>query len=271
MRNNRGCRQPAALILASIWIATSVVTLPLHAEPDHNPARLVDLGSADTDLLNKDLGNLLAAARYSRSIDDPRAPRNRVVPVRQIGDALRTHDGVAHVALAERIDGTDRIALKALYVVEGGTETPPGAAVRRPAPGTEGRGAVRLDLGDESGQALLASLGGHLEALETSASPSAGVPVDDVLNALESPGRVAYVVLTDPAADPGTAAARVFVVPDVLSISIRDDVAAAKTNIDGGSASGPAPQVELVPHPDGGPPMLKFEFDPRQYDNTGRQ
>jgi hypothetical protein len=258
-------RRLGALTLAAVSIATTAATLPVRAETADGAAHLMELGSADAALLTQDLGALLAAAQYLRSSSDPRAPRNSITSVRQIGDALRAHHGVAYVFLARRIAGDDRVALKALYVLEGepiaGGSAVPSAAAARP-----GKGAVRLDLSNDEGQALLASVQGHLGGL---ASAGAEVSVEEVLNALASPNQVAYLLVGAHTGESEVTVGHVFVVPDVLRIHIRDEALAdAPTNTDAPAAAAPAPEVELVPHPEGGPPMLKFEFDPKQYDIT---
>jgi len=102
--------------------------------------------------------------------------------------------------------------------------------------------------------------------------------MQDVLAALRRPGQVAFLVLGEADAEGAVTASRAIVVPDVVRISIRDDASAAARAEAGPSAAAdadadaePVPEVELVPHPDGGPPMLKFEFDPRKYDIRKQQ
>lgn len=189
-------------------------------------------------------------------------------------EALRTHRGEAYVIVAGRAPDADRVTPRRLYVLRGDAPAAGGPAAA-PSAAQQDRAAVLLDLSGAQGQALLASLQGHVQALLPAATRTE-VPPDEVLDALRQPGQVAYAVPVADAGDDAAAASRVLVVPDVLRISIRDDARANVPGVGAGAGVGdtgstpPAPQAELVPHPDGGPPMLKFELDPRQYLNQGQ-
>lgn len=171
---------------------------------------------------------------------------------------------MAYVAIAQRVDGGDEVALRSLYLLEGASLGGEATTAAPPANGP-GKAALFLDLSGESAQPLAESLRSHLAALLPAVADAEPVSVDDVIATLQGQNQVAYVVLTERAEATGLAEGRVFVVPDVLRISIQDDVAATA------AASKPAPEVEWVPDPAGGPPLLKFEFDPAQYDVSKQQ
>ncbi|MCG6941510.1 MAG: hypothetical protein LJE69_09695 [Thiohalocapsa sp.] len=265
-------RRLAALTLAMACVAATAWVAPAGAGPTTSQSGRLDFAGAATEPLVEDLVDLLAAAQYVRNVQEPEASQNSIISVQRIGDALRTHRGVACVLLARRELGADRVALKALYVLEGDPIAAHGAEAPS-ANDSPGRGAIRLDLDDEAGRALLASLQDHLGPLVTPTGAPTGAiareaPLGAVLDALASPGQLAYVVLAARTGGSTLTAGTVFVVPDVLRISIRDTA--------GGSAAGKSatmaqPEVKLVPHPDGGPPLIKFQFDPRQYEVTEQQ
>jgi hypothetical protein len=212
--------------------------------------------------LVEDLGALLKAAQYQRRKGDTGAPMNRITSVQRVANAVLAHQGTAFVALAERVDGGDTVELTALYVLEG-SPIGPGGSAARPASGT-GKGAVSVDLAGDSAQELRDSLQRHLGAL----LPSAGTPanVEEVVAALQGHAKLAYVVLAERAGESAVEGSRVFVVPDVLRISIVDDAKAAA-----GAEGEDPPEVEMVPDPAGGPPLIKFEFDPEKYDVTKKR
>jgi hypothetical protein len=255
-----------ALILTAALIAAFALASPAQAA---TPSR-VDLADADTGPLGTDLTALLAAAEYRRDADKPDAPNNSVTSVDRALQTLRTHRGEAYVIVAAREPDSDRVTLHALYVLQGDASAT-GAPAGGPSATQQGRSAVLLDLSGSEGKALLESLRGHVQALLPTATRTPVQP-DEVLNALRQPGQVAYALLVSGAGD--AARSRVLVVPDVLRISIRDDAKAnppgAGAGVGNAASNQQAPSVELVPHPDGGPPMLKFEFDPRQYIKKGQ-
>jgi hypothetical protein len=224
------------------------------------PATVTSLNlETDTvaEALAPDLGALLAAAQYNRGPSSSGGPRNRITSVTRLGNAIRAHNGVAYVATAERGDG-DIVRLKSIYRLEG---TPIGADAGPASPGST-KAAVSIDLSADSLSTLHASLDAHLGTLLTQDGTDASL--DQAIADLDQPQQVAYLVLAERAGETGVTNSRVFVVPDVLRISVVDDAAAAA----GAAAAGEEepPEVELVPAPDGGPPLIKFEFDPAKYE-----
>jgi len=248
--------RPLALTLAAGCLAFSALLSPASAADIG--VRSLDPAAAATkpsvDALTPDLGKLLGAAQYGRSSSDPNAPRNALTSVRRLVDALQRHQGLAYVALAERVGGGDTVAVSALYVIEGVAGA---AQVTAPDQGA-GKGAVSIDLDAEVLRPLAESLQGHLGALLPPAEKATPTSLQDVIGALERNTKVAYVVLAERAGAATVANSRVFVVPDVLRISITDEA--------GTASGGDAPEVELVPDPAGGPPTIKFEFDPKKYE-----
>lgn len=258
-------RRLMTLTLLAVCTAASVAS-PLQADTavSASGARNLDLAASEAqplvDGLAQDLGPLLAAAQYGRAKDDPAAPENSLMSVQRIAEALRAHRGVAYVALAERMGGGDSVQLGALYVLEG-APIGGGATAGPTTSNVPGRAAIELDLTGKSAQPLVASLSTHLGALLPPAGTGKAAKVEDVIAALEGQGQLTFMVLTQRAGMAMVEISRVFVVPDVLRISITDDA----------SPSQEAPEVELVPGDDGGPPMIKFEFDPEKYDVTKKK
>jgi hypothetical protein len=207
------------------------------------------------DDLTPDLGALLGAAQYGRSGADPNAPQNALTSVQRLVTALKTHPGLAYVALAERVDGGDKVAVSALYVLEDAASAQATNADRIAQ--NAGKGAVYVDLDSATLQPLAESLQGHLGALLPPAEAASPISIEHVAAALEGQDKVAFVVLSERAGPAAVADSRVFVVPDVLRISITGEAVAG--------SGGDAPEVELVPDPAGGPPIIKFEFDPMKY------
>jgi hypothetical protein len=212
------------------------------------------------DDLTADLGVLLQAAQYRRAKGDGTAPRNVLTSVRRVADALLAHEGVAYVALARRANTGNSVSVDALYVLEG---TAGDAAALPPDDQGPGKGAIEIDLDNDAQRPLADTLKRHLEALLPVAESGSPASLADVITALQAHPNVAYVVLADRAGAAAVDNSRAFVVPDVLRISITDDAA----NVAGPTAA-EVPEVELVPGPDGGPPQIKFEFDPDKYDIT---
>jgi hypothetical protein len=263
-------RRPLVPLLTAALIAVFSLASPARAEtPTDTPSR-VDLADVDTGPLGADLTALLAAAEYRRDADEPDAPSNRITSLDHALDALRTHRGLAYVLVAARGADGERVTPRTLYVLQGDAPAAGGPAAP-PSAAQQGRSAVLVDLSGAEGQALLESLQGHVQTL-LSAAARTPVQPDEVLDALRQPVQVAYAVLVAGAGD--AAESRVLVVPDVLRISIRDDAWANAPAAGAGLGDAASPQqgvtVELVPHPDGGPPMIKFEFDPSQFIKEGQ-
>lgn len=246
-------RPRAALTMATAYAAMLALGPAIAETP--SSARSLDLGAATTapakDGLIEDFAVLLEAAQHQRRKGETNAP-NKITTVRRVADALRAHEGVAFVALAERKDSGDEVALQALYVLEG-SPVAPGGPVAKPT-SAAGKGAVFIDLDGEKTKSLRDSLENHLGALLGTGGARSGV--EEVVAALKTHAKVSYVVLAGRGEDDALIASRVFVVPDVLRISISDEVA------DGDSDT---PEVEIVEDPAGGPPLIKFEFDPKKY------
>jgi hypothetical protein len=249
------------LSLASACAAMLILGPPAAASPPS--ARALDLGASETAPLVEDLGALLKAAQYQRRKGDTGAPTNRITSVQRVANAVLAHQGTAFVALAERVDGGDTVELTALYVIEG-SPAGSGGSRARPASGTAGKGAVLVDLAGERAHELRDSLQRHLGALLPSAGTIANV--EEVVAALQGHAKLAYVVLAERAGESAVEGSRVFVVPDVLRISIVDDGKAAA-----GAEAGDPQEVEMVPDAAGGPPLIKFEFDPDKYDITRKR
>lgn len=256
-------RRLTSLSLAAFLVTTAVAA---GAEPARREVSRLDLATTDTAALAQDLSALLAAAHYRRDVDEPDTPRNAITSVRRIGEMLHVDAGTVFVAIAERLQSTDQVVPRSLYMLEGGTsESGLGTGL---SPDRPSRGAIVVDLSGEPGQTLLASLQEHLRALLPVVSARAAVTFDEVLDALRRPDQVAYIVL-GAEGDAAETASRVVVVPDVLRISIRGAaVANAGASAGAGGAANSPPEVELVPDPDGGQPLIKFEFDPTKYDIT---
>ena len=254
--STRTHRRLPALTLAACCLALSALLDPAVAAD--TAVRRLDPAAAATkpsvDALTPDLGALLGAAQYGRSKADPDAPKNALTSVQRLVNAVQAHSGIAYVALANRVDGGDAVSVNALYVLEGAAGAGP-AANGGPIGQSAGKGAVYVDLDSDRLRPLAETLQGHLGALLPPAETATSISLTEVISALEENTKVAYVVLAERAGPAAVANSRVFVVPDVLRISISDDAV----------AGGDAPEVELVPDPAGGPPMIKFEFDPNKY------
>ena len=256
-------RRLPTLTLVAGCLALSALLHPAVAAD--TAVRSLDPAGADTkplvDELTPDLGALLGAAQYGRSGADPAAPKNALTSVRRLVNALQTHQGLAYVALAERVDGGDAVSVNALYVLDGaaGAAGAGVAASGAPIDQSAGKGAVYVDLDSARLSPLAETLQGHLGALLPPVQTASPVTLAEVISALEANAKVAYVVLAERAGPAAVANTRVFVVPDVLRVSISNDAVAG--------SGGDAPEVELVPDPAGGPPIIKFEFDPMKYVN----
>jgi hypothetical protein len=256
--STRTHRRLAAFTLAAGCLALSALLGPAVAAD--TTVRRLDPAAAATkpsvDALTPDLGALLGAAQYGRSGADPEAPKNALTSVHRLVNALQMHQGLAYVALAERVAGGDQVAVKALYVLEGAAGA---SQVENGAPivQTAGKGAVSIDLDSARLRPLAETLQGHLGDLLPPVETARPASLAEVISALEGNTGAAYVVLAKRAGPAAVADSRVFVVPDVLRISIADEA--------GATAGGDAPEVELVPDPAGGPPTIKFEFDPNKY------
>lgn len=267
-------RRPLTALVLAVACAAALAQSPAREDTAAAPAasvRALDLGAGETrplaECLRQDLGPLLASAQYRRAKDEPDIPKHSLTSVRRVAEALRAHRGIAYVALAERVSGGDGVELQALYVLEG---TPiGGGATAAPAPaGVSGKAAVNLDLTGAPAKALVASLHSHLGALLPPAGVGSTTEFEDVIAALRGHTKVSFVMLTERRGETEVDRTRVFVVPDVLRISISDDAAPAAA---GGAPRADAPEVELIPGEDGGPPMVKFEFDPEKYDVTKKK
>jgi hypothetical protein len=260
-------RRLAVLTLAAGCLSLSVLCPPAmaeSAEPATAGVRSLDPAADATgpllDALRADLGALLEAAQYRRIKGDPAGPKNVLTSVRRLVDALLAHQGVAYVALARRVDGGNAVSVVAIYLLEG---TAGDAAAVTPADQDAGRGAIEIDLDSDALRPLADALKRHLGALLPAAESASPTSLAEVITALQAHRQVAYVLLTDRAGPALVGDSRAFVVPDVLRISITDDAASVV-----GGPPAQAPEVELVPGPDGGPPQIKFEFDPDKYDIT---
>jgi hypothetical protein len=243
----------ALRLLAASSLACMAMSLTAAASTD---VTSLALGSdADSAALIQDLSALLKQAEYNRGPSATGGPRNRITSVTRLANALHAHNGIAYVVTAARDEG-DALTLKSVYRLEG---APIGRDAQAPA-GASRKGAVYLDTNTDSSSALRDSLEAHLGALLGRAGNPA--QLEAVIAALDQPRQAAYLVLTERAGEGLVSASQVFVVPDVLRINIADDTAAAA----GEEPPQPAPEVELVPDPDGGPPLIKFEFDPTKYE-----
>lgn len=265
---------------------------PAPAQAPVVSARHLDLGAAATQPLaaglGQDLGPLLATAAFRRGPDEPDAPRHVITSVDRIVAALCAHHGPAWVALGERRDGGAEVRLLNLYVLEGAPSGGVPAGVASAA-----RPGLLLDLQGEAARPLRESLLGHLGALLPPAGAGAATTVEAVIAALQGSRQLLFVVLAG--RDGAVLAGRpqVFVVPDVLRLSIRDTAppsggapaaaAPAKAVPPGGlpavegpptddletddPPSGPA-QVRIVPGAPGQPPRIRVDIDLEQYDAT---
>lgn len=298
-------RCPAALRrLLRAACALLLAPLPLWAgtAPEAAAAWALDPESAGQsaimETLAQDLAPLLAAAEYRRDPDQPDAPAHALTSVRRIASVLRSHEGLAYVLLTERSDDPAQVRIRRVHVVQGPAAADGAGALRaQGTPANPGKAAMVLDLRRAPTRDDAMALGSQLARLVPPGPGFAPVSLDDVVGALGAPGQVAFVVLAEPAGDAAVTSAAVFVVPDVLHISIRDDGRAAKTPLpqteepaapapSGDTAAAPQtadepgassasgedePEVQLVPSADGGPPLVKFRFDPRKYDITEQE
>ena len=263
-------RRLAVLTFAVACLSLSALFSPATAEnavPASAGIRSLDPAAAATrpliDDLTVDLGALLQAAQYRRIEGDQAAPKNALTSVRRLVDALLAHQGVAYVALARRVEGSNAVSVDAFYVLDGNAGA---SAADVPADQGAGKGAIEIDLDSDALRPLADTLKRHLGALLPPAESASPASLADVITALQVHRQVAYVVLAERAGPDVVGDSRVFVVPDVLRISITDDAASVA-----GATPAEAPEVELVPSPDGGPPQIKFEFDPDKYDITKQQ
>lgn len=257
-------------------------------------ARRLDLGAAATQPLvaglRQDLGPLLATAAFRRSPAEPDAPRHAITSVDRIIAALRAHRGPAWVALGARRDGGAEVGLQDLYVLEGapiGGTPPPAPAGAAPA----ARPGLLLDLQGVAAKPLLESLLGHLGALLPPAGAGAATTVEAVIAALQGTRQLMFVVLAGRDGKTLAGHPQVFVVPDVLRLSISDTAppsggppaatAPAKAVSPGGvpvaevpepdalETDAPLPaQVRIVPGAPGQPPRIRVDVDLEQYDAT---
>lgn len=260
-------RRLAALTLAAGCLSLSALcslAMAENTEPASAGVRSLDPAADATepllDELTADLGALLQAAQYRRVKGDQAGPKNVLTSVRRLVDALLAHQGVAYVALAQRVEGGDAVSVDALYVLEGAADA---SAAVTPADQGAGKGAIEIDLDSDALRPLADTLKHHLGALLPAAESGSPASLAEVITALQAHRQVAYVLLTDRAGPALADDSRAFVVPDVLRISISDDA----VNVAGETAT-EVPEVEMVPGPDGGPPQIKFEFDPEKYDIT---
>lgn len=251
---------------------------PVPAPAPAASARQLDLGAeANAPVaagLSQDLGPLLADAYFRRGKDDHAAAGHQITTVSRIIAALRAHRGLAWVALGERRDGGPEVNLQELYVLDGapiGGAPPPTAG-----PATADRPGLLLDLQGEPAKPLRQSLQGHLEALRPPLGAGTAVSVEAVIAALQGAKPLLFVVLAERDGAALGARPQVFVVPDVLRLSIIDSATAAPAAVApagavppgaAGVAQGPA-QAQIVPGEPGQPPRIRVDVDLEQYDGT---
>jgi hypothetical protein len=256
---------------AFLGLAVVCAVVPCHVRADPpTPAASawqLDLGAeANAPVaagLSQDLAPLLADAYYRRGKDDRPAADHQITTVSRIIAALRAHRGLAWVALGARRDGGPEVVLQDLYVLDGapiGGALPPAAG---PAP--VDRPGLLLDLQGEPAKPLHQSLQGHLEALRPPAGVGAAVSVEAVIAALQGAKPLLFVVLVGRDGAALGARPQVFVVPDVLRLSITDSAMAAAVAPPGAGA--PA-QAQIVPGEPGQPPRIRVDIDLEQYDTT---
>jgi hypothetical protein len=170
-----------------------------------------------------------------------------------------------------------------------------------PAPAQEkqSRAAFEIDLSQglapETATALGKDLGTLLQAVDNNGNPaaqSAGRPrlisLNQIVDLLRQQKGVAYVVLGRRGEQTPVNLDRVFVIPDVIKLTIIGTPPPAAAPPEANPATTPSPpaggqqgnqeeagdqepEVSVVPGEPGKPPRIKFHFDPEKYVQPGSQ
>ena len=156
----------------------------------------------------------------------------------------------------------------------------------------QSKAAFEIDLNQgltpENAAALGKDLGILLQTVDSSgnpASPSAGRPrlvsLNQIVELLRQHKGVAYVVLGQRGEETPVRLDQVFVIPDVIKLTIIGTPPTATPQAaNPASAPPPAaeqqneqeePEVTVIPGEPGKPPRIKFHFDPEKYVQPGSQ
>ena len=210
-----GAAEPQTGVVQSAQSGPQSVPRP---DPDRNAL------AAAAPSLGTHLAALLDRAQYRRGPGLDSQPPPVITPLARALAALSAHEGPSLVVIADR--GASDNALSVRQVLRGdgspGTGEWPGVA-----PEASGKAAFRLALDAEGDASLLDALNQDLRAVFEAGDNPASTSDHRTLPPLGSPGQVAFLILARRDSVGGMLRLdQVFVVPDILRISIRDDASA---------------------------------------------